>query len=214
VLLPLIFVVSVNGIKDFVEDFKRKLSDDRENNSKCLIIKDNKKEKTKNSNSKGEEKFLKEALWKNIKPGDIVKIRKDENFPADMVLLYSSNKNGSAFTETKNLDGETNLKYRESIKSIFSYLKNCNSEIEVQYVLKKLNGYIECEDPNPHLYEFKGIMQLRNSDILDESLVQGSSNNNSANVKRISICDEYGYDQEVAVLVRNLIKESNNEFFV
>ena len=40
----------------------------------------------------------------------MVKIEKDEAIPCDMVLLKSSHKDGLVFIETKNLDGETNLK--------------------------------------------------------------------------------------------------------
>lgn len=35
---------------------------------------------------------------------------KDEFFPADMILINSDDPQGIAFVETKNLDGETNMK--------------------------------------------------------------------------------------------------------
>ena len=37
ILFPLFIVVSVNGIKDFYEDWKRKKSDDKENSKNTLI---------------------------------------------------------------------------------------------------------------------------------------------------------------------------------
>ena len=37
ILLPLAFVVCLNGLKDIYEDFKRKNSDKKENNSECNI---------------------------------------------------------------------------------------------------------------------------------------------------------------------------------
>jgi magnesium-transporting ATPase (P-type) len=37
-------------------------------------------------------------------------IKNKEKIPCDMVLLASSNKKGDSYIETKNLDGETNLK--------------------------------------------------------------------------------------------------------
>jgi len=40
----------------------------------------------------------------------LIKINEDEFFPADIVVLQSSDKGGGLFVETKNLDGETNLK--------------------------------------------------------------------------------------------------------
>lgn len=202
--MPLCFVVLVNGIKDFCEDFKRKQSDNRENNTKCLLLVSQKKHKKKKNSEN--EIYLKETAWKDLKPGNIVRINKDDNFPADLVLLYSSNKNGSAFTETKNLDGETNLKYRECIKNIFMHLKNFHSETEIQNELKKLNGHIECDDPNPHLYEFKGIFNVLNMEQF-ESL---SPNNNSCIIdRRKSLLTEDEYNKEVVNMFRNILKEGN-----
>lgn len=51
-------------------------------------------------------------IWKYIKIGEIVKIKKDEFFPADLILLKSTGPNGVCYIETKNLDGETNLKHK------------------------------------------------------------------------------------------------------
>lgn len=45
-----------------------------------------------------------------MKPGMLVKVLEDEFFPTDLVLLQSSDQAGGLFVETKNLDGETNLK--------------------------------------------------------------------------------------------------------
>ena len=47
---------------------------------------------------------------------------KDEYFPSDLLMIYSTNKNGVAYVETKNLDGETNLKYKESVKNTYRIL--------------------------------------------------------------------------------------------
>ena len=36
----------------------------------------------------------------------------DEFVPCDLVLLYSTGSKGTSYVETKNLDGETNLKLK------------------------------------------------------------------------------------------------------
>jgi len=46
--------------------------------------------------------------------GELIKIYKDEEFPADMLLLKSSKENGLAYVDTMNLDGETNLKEKNA----------------------------------------------------------------------------------------------------
>jgi len=45
-----------------------------------------------------------------------VKVNCDEFFPADMVLCQSSETKGLCYVETKNLDGETNLKHKVADK--------------------------------------------------------------------------------------------------
>jgi phospholipid-transporting ATPase len=50
--------------------------------------------------------------------GHIIKINKNESIPADLLLLNTSEPKGVCFIETKNLDGETNLKNKQTNKSI------------------------------------------------------------------------------------------------
>ena len=63
ILMPLSVVVIVNSIKDFYEDWKRKKSDDEENNRKVEVY------------DLDKEKFIIKK-WKDIFVGNIVKIKK------------------------------------------------------------------------------------------------------------------------------------------
>jgi len=53
-----------------------------------------------------------EKTWAELKVGDIVKLDKDTEFPADVLLLHAANGKDLVFVDTMNLDGETNLKER------------------------------------------------------------------------------------------------------
>jgi len=105
ILLPLMFVCAVSAVKDLFEDIKRHRADDQENNRKTLVL----DQKTGKFESK---------QWKEIRVGDIVKCLNNEFFPADLVILNSSGRKGICYIETKNLDGETNLKHKLANKDI------------------------------------------------------------------------------------------------
>lgn len=119
-------------MKDAIEDLKRHMSDNRENHRKCLVA----------NHTHGR---FEETLWKNVRVGNIVKIRKDELFPADLLLLNSSLKKGICYVETKNLDGETNLKHKSSIQEI---TKICKDEKETL----SFKGFVFCDKPNDKIY--------------------------------------------------------------
>jgi phospholipid-translocating ATPase len=57
-------------------------------------------------------------IWKFLRVGEIIKVKKDEFFPADLILLNSSGPKGICYIETKNLDGETNLKHKVANKEL------------------------------------------------------------------------------------------------
>lgn len=57
---------------------------------------------------------FRETLWSEVEVGNLIKVFKDEQFPCDLVFVKCSSKNGIAFVDTMNLDGE--------VESSFSYI--------------------------------------------------------------------------------------------
>ena len=53
---------------------------------------------------------LKDVKWSDVKVGEIVRVEKDEEIPADLLLIHAPK--DVVFVSTMNLDGETNLKER------------------------------------------------------------------------------------------------------
>ena len=166
ILIPLSVVVILNGIKDLYEDFKRKKSDIEENNKITLVY------------NKDERKFVFKK-WRDIKLGEIVKINCNEPFPADLLLLNSSDSNGICYIETKNIDGETNLKYRQSNNEIREILKEEKNLSDFKYVCvtKQPNEFIYQFSCTLYEYEGKHLKDKSNYIIIDEKsfLLRGST---------------------------------------
>ncbi|KAI8622273.1 hypothetical protein BC830DRAFT_751714 [Chytriomyces sp. MP71] len=92
---------------------------------------------------------------KDIRVGDIIRIRDREFVPADMVVLFSSNPDGVCFVETSNLDGETNLKQRQALRATAESIKDVNS-------MANYHAMVHTESPSGDLYSFEGYLQEQN----------------------------------------------------
>ena len=99
---------------------------------------------------KGADVFSK-SLSRDIRVGDFILLRNGDSLPADAVLISSSDKEGVCFVETKDLDGETNLKPRNSIAE----LKHIQSGADC---LNDCHFYVEAGAPSADLYKFTGTL--------------------------------------------------------
>lgn len=93
------------------------------------------------------------SKWQDIQVGDVIKLERDEAAPADMVLLNTKGANGIAYIETMALDGETNLKSKQTAPSL---AKLCNSP----EAITTCNAHFVVEDPNLDLYSFEGRVAI------------------------------------------------------
>ena len=66
-----------------------------------------------------------EVQWKDVRLGDFVEVLCDNQIPADILLLRSSDEGGVSYIETATLDGETNLKQRQAVLQT----QQCTAEV-------------------------------------------------------------------------------------
>ncbi|KAI5293450.1 hypothetical protein KEM52_005521, partial [Ascosphaera acerosa] len=103
----------------------------------------------------GRARFARDA-WKNVQVGDFVRIYSDEQVPADIVILSTSDPDGGCYVETKNLDGETNLKVRQALR--------CGAEVRHARDCEKAEFVIESEPPHANLYSYNGAIKWTQRD--------------------------------------------------
>ncbi|CAR25220.1 aminophospholipid-translocating P4-type ATPase DNF1 [Lachancea thermotolerans CBS 6340] len=94
--------------------------------------------------------------WKNVHVGDIIRIHNDDEIPADVLLLSSSDSDGGCYVETKNLDGETNLKVRQSLR--------CTHRIRNSRDVTRTKFWLESEGPHANLYSYQGNLKWVDSE--------------------------------------------------
>ncbi|XP_020234713.1 probable phospholipid-transporting ATPase 8 isoform X2 [Cajanus cajan] len=136
IVAPLLVVIGATMAKEAVEDWRRRKQDIEANNRKVQVY--------------GRNYTFVETRWKKLRVGDIIKVYKDEYFPADLLLLSSSYDDGVCYVETMNLDGETNLKLKHALE-VTIHLRDEKS-------LQKFSAVVKCEDPNENLYSFIGTL--------------------------------------------------------
>ncbi|XP_071029970.1 phospholipid-transporting ATPase IC-like [Oncorhynchus clarkii lewisi] len=153
-LVPLVLVLGITAIKDLVDDLARHRMDNEINNRKCEVLLDGRFQVSK---------------WMNIHVGDVVRLKKNDHIPADILLLSSSNPNSLCYVETAELDGETNLKFKMG-------LKVTDERLQEEDQLAQFDAVIVCEEPNNRLDKFTGTMRWRKDRFpldLDNMMLRG-----------------------------------------
>ncbi|GAB2280370.1 Phospholipid-transporting ATPase 3 [Dionaea muscipula] len=130
---PLSIVLLISMVKEAFEDWKRFQNDLAINNTPVDVLQGLKWES---------------VPWKKLQVGDIIRVKQDGFFPADLLFLASTNVDGVCYIETSNLDGETNLKIRKALEKTWDYL---TPEKTTEF-----RGEVQCEQPNNSLYTFTG----------------------------------------------------------
>ncbi|KAH9904925.1 hypothetical protein F4778DRAFT_789626 [Xylariomycetidae sp. FL2044] len=113
--------------------------------------------------------------WQTIRVGDIIRLRRDDSIPADLVLLNATGPNGVAFIDTMALDGETNLKSKQACPL---FANRCDAAAK----LKECEGEVVTEDPNLDLYNFEGKVVMAGETMpltMNEVVYRGSTLRNT-----------------------------------
>jgi len=94
------------------------------------------------------------SRWEDVKVGDFVKIYDDEPIPADIIICATSEEENVAFVETKNLDGETNLKSRSACPAL-THLRNAKECAD-----PKNSFHVDCERPDNNMYRLTATVVM------------------------------------------------------
>ncbi|KAF7132165.1 hypothetical protein RHSIM_Rhsim09G0116600 [Rhododendron simsii] len=132
-VLPLSLMLCIPLVTEAWEEWKRFQNDKATNNYSVDLLQDGK---------------WVSVPWKELRVGDIVMVKQDQSFPADLLFLANTDTDGLCYIETTNLDGETNLKIRTALKETCKYVTAENAS--------EFKGEVTCEHPNNSIYTFNG----------------------------------------------------------
>uniref|UniRef100_A0AC35FEQ3 P-type phospholipid transporter n=1 Tax=Panagrolaimus sp. PS1159 TaxID=55785 RepID=A0AC35FEQ3_9BILA len=146
---PLAFVLTITLIKEAIDDAVRLWRDNEINNETYEKLTPRGSCKVKS---------------KDIKVGDLIVIHKDKRIPSDVVLLRTTEKAGTCFVRTDQLDGEKDWKLRVSIPPIQALSDNGQ--------ILNMDCEIYAEKPQKDIHAFIGTYKIVESDgkIIDGSL--------------------------------------------
>uniref|UniRef100_A0A8B9IKJ9 Phospholipid-transporting ATPase n=1 Tax=Anser cygnoides TaxID=8845 RepID=A0A8B9IKJ9_ANSCY len=132
-LFPLSCLLTIRALRDLIDDIGRHQSDRNINSRPCEIL------SGKREFRQGEAQLR--ALFPLLSK-------------ADMLLLCSSEPSSLCYVETADIDGETNLKFRQA-------LPVTHRELTSEGSVAAFDGEVTCEEPNSRMHSFTGTLQWR-----------------------------------------------------
>ncbi|XP_053514670.1 phospholipid-transporting ATPase IK isoform X3 [Artibeus jamaicensis] len=134
---PFICLLVIRAARDLVDDIGRHRSDRTVNNRPCQML-------------VGKSFLWKK--WRDLCVGDLVRLHKDSIVPADVLLLASTEPSSLCYVETADIDGETNLKFRQAPLVMHHELTSIREMASFQ-------GKVVCEEPNSRMHHFMGHLE-------------------------------------------------------
>lgn len=144
---PLGFVLCVTLLKEGYDDVKRYLRDKEANSHKYTKI-----------TPKGTKTIASSEIYN----GDLIIVEKNQRVPADLVLLRTTDKSGTCFVRTDQLDGETDWKLRIAVPAC--------QRLPSDQDLFHLNASIYAEKPVKDIHTFNGTFTKESGEREEDSL--------------------------------------------
>ena len=144
-IVPLIFVLGVSLIREFIEDWSRKTYDDMNNKEEVIVFRDG---------------HFQSDYSESLRSGEVILVTEGKTIPADMVLVDSGMREGIAYVETSSLDGEKALKFKLANKETIGSFSDEKNRKEIVFKNLAIGGEVEIAYPNPNLNEISGKVKF------------------------------------------------------
>nr|XP_023683709.1 probable phospholipid-transporting ATPase IIB isoform X3 [Paramormyrops kingsleyae]XP_023683711.1 probable phospholipid-transporting ATPase IIB isoform X3 [Paramormyrops kingsleyae] len=130
---PLSFVLAVTMVREAVDEVRRYRRDKEMNSMLYGKLTVRGKVQVKSS---------------DIQVGDLIIVEKNQRIPADMIFLRTSEKSGSCFIRTDQLDGETDWKLKVAVA--------CTQRLPALGDLFSISAYVYAQKPQLDIHSFDG----------------------------------------------------------
>ncbi|XP_044098716.1 probable phospholipid-transporting ATPase IIB isoform X3 [Neovison vison] len=138
---PLGFVLAVTIMREAIDEFRR-FQRDKEVNSQLY--------------SKLTIRGKVQVKSSDIQVGDLIIVEKNQRIPSDMVFLRTSEKAGSCFIRTDQLDGETDWKLKVAV--------SCTQRLPALGDLFSISAYVYAQKPQLDIHSFEGTFTREDCD--------------------------------------------------
>ncbi|XP_044941188.1 probable phospholipid-transporting ATPase IIB isoform X3 [Mustela putorius furo] len=135
------FVLAVTIMREAIDEFRR-FQRDKEVNSQLY--------------SKLTIRGKVQVKSSDIQVGDLIIVEKNQRIPSDMVFLRTSEKAGSCFIRTDQLDGETDWKPKVAV--------SCTQRLPALGDLFSISAYVYAQKPQLDIHSFEGTFTREDCD--------------------------------------------------
>ncbi|KAH7131731.1 hypothetical protein B0J13DRAFT_404437, partial [Dactylonectria estremocensis] len=181
IIIPLTIFVFLVIPKEGYYDWIRCRADVAENSQPVFVLRHTTSGPQSEAEYQGSSQFgclqWVQTSWEDIGVGEIVKLARDKDVPADIVVIYASGDSGRAYVDTMALDGETNLKPKQPPANILG----CST---IQGSADPRADF-NIEDPNADLYRFDSTVTANGRILpmkMDEVIYRGCTIRNTTAV--------------------------------